>query len=44
MSADEIDESEEETKAINQTEKEATEKEADSEDEVDEEDLGEENE
>lgn len=42
MSADEVDESEEETKAIRQRQNEVAEREADSEEEVDEEDLEEE--
>ena len=44
MSADDVEESEEETRAIGQTEKEADDREADSEDDVDEENLEEENE
>lgn len=43
MSADELDESEEETKAIVEEESETAEREAESEDEVDDEDFAEEN-
>jgi hypothetical protein len=44
MSADDIEDSEEETKAIGQRQRETAEQEADSEEEVDEENLEEENE